>query len=223
MLSKLIDQFYIDNFKDRGQDKFYITDSSKCPRALYFKFKKYPKKDPEPRALRIFDNGDYTHMRIVNVLFGLGIIRAVEIKIPPQEIIAGRADAIIDIDGKPYVLEIKSIASYKFQRLQEPESDHIKQIQLYMHYFKIPDGILLYEDKDKQTLQDFFVKYDPFVTQEVLNNFKKLKTQISQDVLPDIPSDIESWRCDYCEYSDECMKLRSQESQEQIKKTTPLI
>ena len=223
MLSNLIDQFYTDNFKDRGQDKFYITDSAKCSRALYFKFKKYPKKDPEPRVLRIFDNGDYTHMRIVSVLFGLGIIRAVEIKIPPQEIISGRADAIIDIDSKPYVLEIKSIASYKFQRLEAPDQDHIKQIQLYMHYFKIPDGILLYENKDKQELKEFVIKYDPFIVQDILKNFKKLKKQIDSDLLPDVPVNIESWRCDYCEYRDECMKLRGKESQKQIKETIPLI
>lgn len=210
MLTNLIDQFYTDNFKDRGQEKFYVTDSAKCPRALYFKFKKYPKKDPEPRVLRIFDNGDYTHMRIATVLFGLGIIRAVEIKIPPQEIISGRADAIIDIEGKPYVLEIKSIASYKFQKLENPEPDHIKQIQLYMHYFKIPDGILLYEDKDKQALKEFSVKYDPFIIQDVLKNFKQLKEQIDKNILPAIPENIESWRCDYCEYREECQKIQQQ-------------
>lgn len=209
MLTNLIDQFYIDSFKDRGQEKFYITDSGKCPRALFFKFKKYPKKDPEPKALRIFDNGDYTHMRIVNVLFGLGIVRAVEIKIPPQEIISGRADAIIDIDGKPYVLEIKSIASYKFQRLGAPVSEHISQIQLYMHYFKIQNGILLYEDKDKQELKEFKIKYDPFIVQDILKNFTELKTKIDKGILPDIPSDIESWRCDYCDYQDECNKLKN--------------
>ncbi len=207
MLSERIDQFYIDSFKERDQEHFYITDAGKCPRAVYFKFKKIPKKKPEPRVLRIFDNGDYTHMRIMSVLFGLGIVRATELKIPAQEIISGRADAIIDIEGKPCVLEIKSIGSYKFAKLQEPEPDHMKQVQLYMHFFKIPDGILLYEDKDKQNLKEFAIKYDPFLIQEALKKFKELKEQIDKNIVPPIPIDIEPWRCDYCDYKEECQKI----------------
>lgn len=210
MLKDLIDQFYIDSFKERDQEHFYITDAGKCPRAVYFKFKKIPKKKPEPRVLRIFDNGDYTHMRIMSVLFGMGVVRATELKIPPQEIISGRADAIIDIEGKPYVVEIKSIGSYKFGKLQEPEPDHMKQIQLYMHYFKIQDGILLYEDKDKQNLKEFVVKYDPFLVQEALEKFKELKGQIDKNVVPPIPLDIEPWRCEYCDYREECQKVGTQ-------------
>ena len=213
MLNELIDQFYIDGFKDRTQEHFYITDSGKCPRQVYFKFKKYPKKDPEPRVLRIFDNGDYTHMRIITVLFGIGVVRSVEIKIPPQKIIAGRADAIIDIDGKPYVLEIKSSSQYKFDKLMEPESDHMKQIQLYMHFFKIPQGILLYENKNTQTLKEFVVEYDPFLVKKCLEDFGTLKEQIDNDVFPPKPPNLEHWRCDYCEYSEECKKLEKAEKQ----------
>jgi len=207
MLKELIDQFYADSFKDKDKEHFYITDAGKCPRAIYFKFKKYPKKQPEPRILRIFDSGDYTHMRIMSVLFGLGIVRSVEVKIPPQEIISGRADAIIDIDGKPYVVEIKSSSQYKFANLDKPEPDHMKQIQLYLHFFKIPQGILLYEDKNTQDLKEFPVEYDPFLVQNVLRDFKTLKEQIDKNIIPPIPKDIEPWRCEYCEYREECQKI----------------
>ena len=207
MLKELIDQFYTDSFKDRDKEHFYITDAGKCPRAIYFKFKKYPKKQPEPRILRIFDSGDYTHMRIMSVLFGLGIVRSVEVKIPAQEIISGRADAIIDINGKPYVVEIKSSSQYKFANLDKPEPDHMKQIQLYLHFFKIPQGILLYEDKNTQDLKEFLVEYDPFLVQNVLRDFKTLKEQIDKNIIPPIPKDIEPWRCEYCEYREECQKI----------------
>ena len=207
MLHELIDQFYIDGFKDRDREHFYITDAGKCPRAIYFKFKKVPKKEPEPRVLRIFDNGDYTHMRIMSVLFGLGVVRSTEIKIPAQKIISGRADAIIDIDGKPYIVEIKSSSQYKFNKLSEPEPDHLKQIQLYLYFFKIPQGILLYEYKNTQNLKEFSIEYDPFLVQNVLKNFEALKEQIDKDIIPAVPEDIEHWRCEYCEYKEECQKV----------------
>jgi len=207
MLKELIDQFYTDHFKERDKSHFYITDAGKCPRAIYFKFKKAPRKEPEARILRIFDHGDYTHLRIMNVLFSLGIVRAAEIKIPPQEIINGRADAIIGFEGKPYVVEIKSSSQYKFGKLDTPEPEHLKQIQLYLHYFKIPQGILIYEDKNNQELKEFIVKYDPTLVQNTLKEFEILKEQIQKDVIPPIPSGIESWRCEYCEYKEECQRV----------------
>lgn len=207
MLKELINQFYTNHFKDRDKHHFYITDAGKCPRQIFFKFKKYPRKEPEARVLRIFDHGDYTHMRIMSVLFSLGIVRAAEIRIPPQEIIAGRADAIVGIEGKPYILEIKSSSHYKFDQLNAPDSDHFKQIQLYMHYFKVPQGILLYEDKNTQELKEFVVRYSPDLVQKVLADFEVLKGQIEKDIIPSIPKDIESWRCEYCEYREECQKI----------------
>lgn len=210
MLKELIDQFYTDGFDEKErEDKFYVTDAGKCSRAVYFEFKKYPRKEIEARILRIFDNGDYTHMRIMNVLFSSGVVRAVEIKIPPQDIISGRADAIIEIEAKLYILEIKSCSHYKFEKLSRPESDHIKQVQLYLHYFKIPQGIIIYEDKNTQNLKEFVLKYDPELVQNILKDFEILREQIKQNVLPDIPKDIEIWRCQYCEYRDECQKIEN--------------
>lgn len=210
MLKELIDQFYIDGFKERDKDHFYITDAGKCARAIYFKFKGVPRREPEPRVLRIFDHGDYTHMRIMSVLFGLGVVRAVELKIPPQAIISGRADAIIDIEGRPYVVEIKSASQYKFNQLASPELDHLKQIQLYMHFFNISQGILLYEDKNTQHLKEFIIRYDVNLAKNLLNEFEVLKQQIDKNIIPDIPQNIESWRCQYCEYRDQCQKTEKQ-------------
>lgn len=207
MLKELIDQFYTDHFKEKDRHHFYITDAGKCPRAIYFKFKGAPRKEPEARILRIYDHGDYSQMRIMSILFSLGIVRAAEVRIPPQEIIAGRADAIIGLEGKPYILEIKTSSQYKFSKLEEPEPDHLKQIQLYLHYFKIPQGILLYEDKNTQELKEFLVNYDPELVQNVLKELEILKTQIEKDIIPPIPKNIESWRCEYCEYQEECQKV----------------
>lgn len=210
MLKELIDQFYTDGFRDRDRTgKFYITDAGKCARAIFFKFKKYPRKEPEPRILRIFDHGDYIHMRIMSVLFSLGIVRAAEIRIPPQEMISGRADAIVGFEGKPYVLEIKSSSFYKFEKLSEPDPDHQKQLQLYLHYFKIPQGILIYEDKNTQNLKEFVIEYDPDLVQKALKDFETLGEQIKSNAIPPIPTDIEPWRCEYCEYREECQKIEN--------------
>lgn len=210
MLKELINQFYSDRAKKRNekdQTRFYISDAGKCPRAVYFRFKGAPKKELEPEKMRVFEVGDHTHMRLLSVLFSLGLVRATEIKIPPQEIISGKADAIIGFeDGKPWLIDFKSISDFAFQKLNEPRPDHVKQVQLYMHYFKVPQGILLYENKNTQELREFQVQYNSTIVQRLLGELEILKEQIEKDTIPFIPKDLESWRCEYCEYQEECQR-----------------
>src|SRR3989338_2767744 len=161
MLKELIDQFYSDNHKDRDQKRFYITDAGRCGRAIFFKFKNVPRQELEPRMLRLFDHGDYIQMQILNSLFSLGIVRASEVRIPPQEIISGRADAIITLNNELYVVDFKSMNGYKFKSLEAPPEENINQIQLYLHYFGIPKGILLYVDKNTLALKEFLINYNP--------------------------------------------------------------
>ena len=206
MIKEKIDEFYLKRNYERDRTHFYITDAGRCNRAIYFQFKKYPKKEMEARILRLMSHGDYTHMRIMSVLFSLGLVKAAEIEIPKQEIINGRADAIISLNNEIYVLEIKSINRTKFAILNQPDSDHIKQIQLYLHYFNISRGIMLYECKDTQDIKEFFVDYDEGLVKKLLSNFDKLKKEIDENKIPEIPEDLEAWKCTYCPYLESCKK-----------------
>ena len=206
MLKEHIDNFYTSQIKNKDRKKFWISEAGKCARSIYFYFKKFPKKEKDARILRIMDHGDYTHMRIMSVLFALGLVKATEIEIPAQEIVSGRADAIVNIDGKPNVVEIKSISSYGFQKLDNPRREHLCQVQLYMHYFKIPTGILIYENKDNQDLKEFKVDYDEKIAKNLLEEFEILKHMIENNILPPVPSGLEDWECNYCDYAEECKK-----------------
>ena len=86
MLKELINQYYSELKKDREQRHFYVTDAGKCPRAVFFKFKKAPAEAMEPRILMMFDHGDHIHQLIMKPLFGVrGVhVVAAEINIPPR-------------------------------------------------------------------------------------------------------------------------------------------
>ena len=205
MLKELLDQFYLDRERDREQHHFYITDAGKCSRAIFFKFKNVPREKMEPRVLRMFDHGDYIQMQILNNLFSLGMIRASEVKIPPQELISGRADAIITLNNDLYVVDFKSMNSMVFKNLTEPKEDNVNQIQLYLHFFKIPKGILLYINKDTLELKEFLVKYNPDIAQKLLKDLSELKTKIDSNIVPDrIPDYPENWQCQYCQFKEIC-------------------
>jgi len=205
MLKELIDKFYLDRQKDREQHHFYITDAGKCSRVIFFKFKKAPREEMEARVLRMFDHGDYIHRLILNTLFSLGIVRSSEINIPPQEIISGRADAIITLNNELYVIDIKSMNSMVFKNLNQPKEDNINQLQLYLHFFKIQKGILLYVNKDNQELKEFLIEYDPKRCKSLLVELSYVKTKIDSNTIPQrIPSWPNDWQCQYCQFKEIC-------------------
>ena len=205
MLKELIDQFYLDRERDREQHHFYITDAGKCSRAIFFKFKNVPREKMTPQVLRMFDHGDYIQMQILSNLFSLGIVRASEIKIPPQKLISGRADAIITLNNDLYVVDFKSMNSLVFKNLTEPKEENVNQIQLYLHYFKIPKGILLYIDKDRLELKEFLVEYNPAIAKKLLKDLEDLKTKIDSNNVPDrIPEYPDHWQCQYCQFREIC-------------------
>jgi CRISPR/Cas system-associated exonuclease Cas4 (RecB family) len=222
--------------KDKQRIRFFISEAGKCPRMIFFRFKKAPAEEVEPERLRVFEEGEIIQQRILRHLFSLGIVRATEIQIPPQELVAGRADAIISFTDKtfsdlgvemkekveagvPYVLEIKSISG-KMNLKKLPLPDHINQLQLYLHYFNIKNGILLYLNKDTQEITEFLFEYDKDLVEKILSWFSKLKEKIEADLVPirlvDWP---ENWQCQKCEFSEICKIAGEKEIQwENLKK-----
>ena len=214
MLKELIDKFYLDRQKDREQHHFYITDAGRCGRALFFKFKNAPRKEMEANILRLFDHGDHIHQLIMKPLLSVREIHVVasEVNIPPQELISGRADAIIS-DGKDlYVLDIKSMNSMIFRNLNGAKEENIDQVQLYLHYFKIPKGILLYVDKDKLELKEFVINYDKNRALNLLENLAEIKKKIDSNIIPDrLPDYPDNWQCQYCQFREICNMANSGE------------
>jgi CRISPR/Cas system-associated exonuclease Cas4 (RecB family) len=205
MLKDLIDQFFLDKENAREQQHFYITDAGKCERAIFFKFKNVPREKMTAEVLRMLDHGDYVQMHILNSLFSLGIVRASEIRIPPQEIISGRADAIITLNNELYVVDFKSMNSYKFKNLEAPPEENINQIQLYLHYFGITKGILLYVDKNTLSLKEFLINYDSELAESLISALENLKIKIDANVIPArIASHPANFQCKYCVFREIC-------------------
>ena len=212
MLRELINQFYLDKQKEREQTRFYITDAGKCGRAIFFKFKKVPREEMEARILMMFHHGDYIQMQIMNTLFSLGLVRASEINTPPQEIISGRADAIITLDNELYVVDFKSMNSMIFKGLAQPKDENVNQIQLYLHFFKIPKGILLYVNKDTLELKEFLINYNPNIAQSLLKDLTNLKTKIDANIIPlRLPDYPDNWQCRYCPFKEICAMVEAGE------------
>ncbi|MDD5750540.1 MAG: PD-(D/E)XK nuclease family protein [Candidatus Pacebacteria bacterium] len=205
MLKELIDKFYLDNQENKQQLHFYISDAGKCPRSIFFKLKQAPQEKADPRILRIYEHGEQLHRHLYNVLYRLKIGMTTEIPIPPQEIVSGRADAILCLNGENYVLDIKSMNSMIFRSLTAPKIENVYQVQLYMHFFEIKKAILLYIDKDRQDIKEFVIDYDSNLVQTLLNGFQNLKGKLENNLVPPVLSDYPGgWQCNYCQFKEVC-------------------
>ena len=208
MLPEIVDQFYLDQEKPRKQNYFYVTDAGRCHRYIFFKFKQAPQRKMEARILRLFDHGNYIHRLIIKALDGQGVLLGEEVNIPPSDIVHGRADAILSIDNEKYVLDIKSINSFKFGSLTSPSEEYINQLQLYLHFFGIKKGVILYVNKDTQALKEFFLDYDASKCDWLLNDLKEIKKEIKEKI---VSSRLPGWpansQCRYCPFKEVCSMI----------------
>jgi len=206
MLVEKIDEFYREVEPEEERDYFYVSEVCDCPRKIFFKIKHAEKEPLDPRVNRIFRNGDHVHIRLMSVLYSLGLVVASEIEIPKDELFHGKADAIISIDNESHVVEIKSMNPFIFQKNNQPCIDHAAQLQLYLYYFNIPKGIILVESKGNQELKEFIIQKDEKLVEKILTVFKELKLKIMNNELPPIP-DKSNWeydKCQYCVYKKTC-------------------
>lgn len=70
-------------------------------------------------------------------------------------------DIICNIDGIQYVVEIKSVNTYEYKKMQKECRHHIdgkKQCQLYMYLTNIQNGIVLCEDKNTQEFRTYIYR-----------------------------------------------------------------
>jgi len=104
-----------------------------------------------------------------------------------------------------FVLDIKSMNSMIFRNLTQPKEENIDQLQLYLHYFKVPKGILLYVDKDRLELKDFVVGYNRKRALGLIESLTEIKKKIDSEVIPArIPDYPENWQCRYCQFKEIC-------------------
>ncbi|HCJ66506.1 MAG TPA: hypothetical protein DHV62_04075, partial [Elusimicrobia bacterium] len=130
----------------------------------------------------------------------------------PKMRLSGKLDAVVRLDGKYYVLEIKSVNRFTFDEImhQGPREEHALQLNLYLYYvqnlFRISTntGILLYKCKDTSRFWEFPIPFD----EKVVNNFFVLMHSVddylAKNIIPDRPYKITDWQCQYCDYRQVC-------------------
>lgn len=196
----------------------------------------------ETKLLRVFEHGHSVHsmyqdkiLAEMGILYGKWELNGTQVEgfqpapdwkyVEPrmwwaEKRMSGYCDGYLHIDGRWYVLEIKSSNDQGFRYLKrspEPRAYHAKQAQLYIHApndlekkFDIDGAIILYVNKDTGEEVDFFVPNDKTMIQPILDDIDLAIASLEQDIIPNRVEDcksINSKRAKDCKVCNACFMV----------------
>lgn len=179
-LHKVHEQYLKQTVRRRDTGKFHPSQLYGCDRATWFNVLNAPRNPPgspfdELKTWQIFSMGDMVHLRFQTLFHLMSILVKCEVPLEIPELnLEGHCDAIVQIDGVRYVVEIKSCNAGTFMSLREPKPAHRHQVNLYMKALGIKKGIVLYEYKDRHDLKEYVVDLDMAIHAEAVQSVGKI-------------------------------------------------
>lgn len=131
--------------------------------------------------------------------------------------IRGHCDGIVKLDGRWFVLEIKSSNDQAFTFRKKVKREHLRQAMLYCHLGFIdfpdidPEGIVfIYVNKNTSKEQEYIIPKDTSVIQDILDGLETYQKAENQQKLPDrCCLRANSKRANSCPAKDACFAIPS--------------
>jgi len=193
----------------KSSGKFSISSVGGCWRQKYLELKDLYKKKYDQKTLRTFAIGDAFHRLSMKTFFekcnqaAISIVAA-EVNIPEGEEtkhISGRTDCILshNASGELNIVDFKSSGSWTFKKVKEGEvaQNYKDQVNLYLHFFKIKKGYIIFISKDKGEIAEVLVEYDEARAKQVIK-------EIDDFYINYVEKNIEPNRCENRQWGCEC-------------------
>jgi len=158
------------------------------------------------------DSGSDRHTRLEDAFEKAGVLVNKEKSLlfddPP---ISGRTDAIINIDGREVLTEIKTVNDDSFGYIRKPRRYHVEQLLIYMKILQEAVAFLIYENKNNHEIK----VYPIHVTQhykDFINYFfdwmRSVKKAFDENQLPENPyrNKYNSKNCKGCDFLEACQQ-----------------
>ncbi len=197
--------------KHTSSGKFSISSIGQCWKKTYLKLKGRYVEDFDQKTLRTFSIGNLIHQQLIAELFQKAeqfnwMVLTGELNIPVQRYISGRCDIIManSISGEKVIVDAKSVSQWSFSKINEKEEypyieNYKKQLQLYLHFFKIEKGILLFVNKSNSEIKETEIKYDKELCLKLIEDIEDFfKNYVEKDIEPQ-KCDGGQFGCDVCE------------------------
>jgi CRISPR-associated exonuclease Cas4 len=117
--------------------------------------------------------------------------------------LSGRIDAVLDLNGEKFIVEVKSIG----RRPNEPLDHHVMQIQPYMLALGTEKAVVVYLDKTDLTWCVFEVYFNPDLLEKMIERTITLDKALMENKAPTAEP---SWECKYCEFWERCNQKKGE-------------
>ena len=196
-----------------------LSSAGRCARKLAYGYFGYEPNGRviDTRAKLTFFLGDLVELVITSLIKASGIkvmatgfnqitvgldVDGVEIK--------GHPDGIVHHNSEFYLLEVKSLSSYDYDRFDKGEIDegYIAQVNAYMESLGLDKCVFVVINKNNAVLAEQVVNKTSAIVEAVKANFKKVlmadKDNLPERVYKPDKKGFLPWQCQYCSYWKHC-------------------
>lgn len=199
-----------------------VSENEFCIRSqvLSLLYKQNQGEQLQPSLLRIFEQGNAIHEKWQRLFIRANYGNSKDMdytRFNDKYMMSFTPDAIISIpevfDGEKIVVEIKSVNTFQFQRMDKHPSAW-KQCQWYMHNTGFKHGIVLSEDKNTQDFKIEVYSYDsklvaPFVerAESIMYYYNRVMTEHKMVARPKEAKNPDCKKCKECPLKDACWNI----------------
>ena len=183
-----------------------------CTRKVFYQYH-HPKSITDGRILRLFETGNMQEERLISDLENAGISithKQLSFNDADDPRFAGSLDAVANIDGYEYVVEIKTHNEKSYNDLAKKgvkatKPQHYTQMQVYMGWSNIHKALYLAINKNDESIYTEIVEFDMLHYQ----SYRSKAFDILNGVVPDrISNDHRFYYCKWCDYRKECHGIK---------------
>jgi len=222
----------------KSSGKFSISGIGGCWRKKYMELKGLFKSTYDYKARRAFRIGDAFHRRLVDEIMEKGQaaglhVASAEVNIPvahaDAQYLSGRADLILSIasTGELLVCDCKSCSDYTLKKVKEGQvpQNYIDQVNMYLHFFGLKRGYLVFISKHKGEVVEHEVVYNQVRAKEVIEEVKNFfENFVDKNIEPPRCDSITSpFGCECCDKENKTITERETPISERVtERETPI-
>ena len=199
--------------EERVVTKPYFSSIGKCLRQQAYKLLGFEEagKEIDSRAKMLFFQGDMVELAVVELakvagcnVSGTGF----EQEATEWNGLRGRPDGVVD---GTHVLEVKSMASYSFERFEQGqlEDSYRYQCNAAMESLGLAKTVIVAQNKDSGPLCEMVIEKDPAIVEDIRQRLSVLGNA-TKEMLPERPYAPDAkgfypWQCRYCAFFKTCL------------------
>lgn len=115
------------------------------------------------------------------------------------------ADGAINFNDKDYLIEIKTISLFAFNKLKRPKKEHIIQATSYAYALNVDRVIFIYEDRNFLQRKVFIYNVSKAEQESLKEKTDIVQRYVEESIIP--PAEKSKDNCKYCNYKGICERV----------------